>query len=407
MMPRIFAQIARFSAAVLMAAVVGAPQVTFAGDGRPYDAPRIQPAPAPAPTAPRAKPRPPQYQLEDGSWIDIVYEPSTRERVRPLIAQAERFREELVQTLKPRADILKRVEVRVAAVPDQMPALGPIETAFGTSEKPLGHSAAWSVIQLAPAEEKGELGGLVVLSVASSSSLDPPDLSAGLRHALAHIALDEALAEHEVPAWFHEGYATHSARADSAFRIQALALASLQKRLLGMQELASSFKESAPPSPLAVAQAADFVRFLMTQGNRNQFAALVQRVRDGEGFEDALNHAYGSDLATLALAWHKDMARRYSFVPILMGTMLTWALIAVAIVVRRMRRRRARRPLLSRHARVRESQAIPRLAPVSLVGPGRRGVREELDRIDLLDEPIPPDAEVPKVEHDGRWHTLH
>src|SRR5262249_40909242 len=63
-------------------------------------------------------------------------------------------------------------------------------------------------------------GGLVVLSLSSSASLDTPDLSAALRHSLAHLAFDEALGGGDVPAWFHEGYAAHVARADSAIRIQ-------------------------------------------------------------------------------------------------------------------------------------------------------------------------------------------
>ncbi len=347
---------------------------------RPYDAPRVETARAHIP------PLPPEYLTHDEGWIRLSYHPSARERVRPLIEDADAIRNALAAELG--REVLRSVEVRVAAVPAEMARLAPGD-----------------VPSYAPALAYGELH-LVVMSLSSPISLEPPDLEEVFRHGLAHLALDEALGGASVPRWFAEGYAVHASGEDGGGRVQALAVASLRQRLLGVRELESSFPDEAPQASIAFAEAADLCRFLLHEDRRDSFPVLMERLRAGEPFEQALTAAYAADLGTLEQAWRRDMARRYSFAPVLAACGGLWLLLAGIALVRRRRRRTAAAARETRRARRTEvlaARARDRARPPRALTIGDRLIEES----DELGEAILPDPEVPKVEHDGRWHTLH
>lgn len=95
---------------------------------------------------------------------------------------------------------------------------------------------------------------------------------------------------------------------------------------------------------------------------------------------------------------------RYSFLPVLGGSVLFLGILAAAILARRARARRRRDHLVARREhgerRARIARAAARRAPESL-----RGGRVLDD--EALQEAAAADPEVPRVEHDGRWYTLH
>jgi hypothetical protein len=354
---------------------------------RPYDLP-------PDSDAHKTVPPPPTGYLEDSSEAGLVfsYHPSAGERVRALIKSIGRMREALSKELG--QTVLAQVEIRVAAVPDEMRTLGPTEDVPG-----------YAPALVFPRQK------LIVTSLGSPRSLEPPDLEATLRHALGHLALDEALDHRPVPIWLHEGYAVHVAGDTAGARGQALLLASLRKRLIDLPDLEASFPADAPESSLAYAEAADLVRFLMDKPRQASFAAMVRRVREGEPFEKALSGAYESDLGKLATSWRKDLARRYGFLPIFLVGVLAWAVAALVLLARRMRKRRAeakappRRSLRVDRATVTPVERSSRLAVRASV---QRAARQRTPVLpEGMGEALPPDADVPKVEHEGQWHTLH
>jgi hypothetical protein len=349
---------------------------------RPYDAPRLDRESRKVPDAP------PEYLTHDGGWIRFAYHPSARERVRPLLGRADRIQQELTERLG--VPVLASVDVRVAAVPAEMARLAPTE--------PPGYAAALAYSDV----------DLVVMSLSSPLTLEPPDLEDPLRHELAHLALDEAVAGRPVPRWFHEGFATWTSGENATDRVETLTSASLRRRLMSLAELEASFPADAPEDSLPYAEAADFVRFLAKRSPA-AFRDLVGRLRDGAPFESALAGAYGVDRPALERAWKEDMARRYAFLPVLLGGLAAWIVVALAMRLARLRRRKKSRALA--HKRARAAEAAPRVRPA--LGERERArkatarllvsrkLREEMGEI------VPPDAEVPKIEHDGRWHTLH
>lgn len=345
-----------------------------APDPRPWDAPWLDVVPLKVP------PLPPEYLTHEEAGIRVSYQPSTRDRVRSFHSLAAAIRSELGAQLG--LPVLGAIEIRVAPAPGEMGRLAPVE--------PLpGYAAAVSFSQ----------SHLVVMSALSPLSLEAPNLEGLLRHALAHLALDEATAGRPVPRWFHEGFAVQFAGEDAASRAETLARAALSRKLLGLEQIEAQFPADAPAGSLACAEAADFTRFLGAQ----RLADLASRLRGGEPWKNALAASAGADTA-LELSWRKEMARRYSFLPVLLGSMLLWGAVAAVVLVRRARARSLRDHLVTRREtgerRARIARAAARRAPE-----GPRGARVLDD--EALDEPVPPDPEVPRVEHDGRWYTLH
>lgn len=353
----------RLGAVALLAAALLAPGSARAWP-RPHDAPAVDAArPVPEVT--------PEYASVEEAGIRLVYHPQARDRAHTLLVRALALRTELTQVLG--RDVLPAVEIRVAAAPAQLSGLSPAEIT--------GSAAAFRHHHL------------VVMSLEAALGGEPPNLEERLRHELAHLGLDEAVGGHDLPRWFHEGFAADFSGEDGAARAEALTVAALQERLLGLREVDARFPEGAPGPSLALAQAADFVRFLRTRPDHARFTLLIEHLRAGVPLDRALPSSLGADLDTIELSWRKDLARRYSFVPVFAGATLLWVVVAAGISLRRRRQAAAEResPL----------EAAERLSLHDLPGP----LLPE-DPTDLA-QAMPPDPEVPKVEHGGRWYTLH
>lgn len=369
------ASLRRFGAALLLAGMLSPlPAAAAPRNDRPYDAPAAPPAPGEG-SRPAAPEITPEYASFEEQGIKLVFHLAARDRSHALMTRARAIRAELSAELG--REVLGTVEIRVAAVPAQMAALAPGELPPGAQ------AAAFRDLHL------------VVMSLGSPLPQDLSELEEHLRHELAHLALDEAVADHDLPRWFHEGYAIHASGEDSASRAEALCLAALRDRLLGLRDVAARFPEGPPGGSVAAAEAADFVRYLSEPPQRQRFSALIERLREGKAFEAALASAYDGDLDSVERRFRKEMARRYSFAPVLGFATVLWVVVAIGVILRR-RRLAERRAQAASERRAVASRPRPVL-------PAPRLTAEE----DELAQAMPPDPEVPKVEHDGRWYTLH
>ena len=160
---------------------------------------------------------------------------------------------------------------------------------------------------------------------------------------------------------------------------------------------------------VAYAEAADVVRFLVRKQDQQRFVSMIGRVREGQSFNSSMQDAYGLDLASLEYEWREDVAKRYTFWPVLFGGSIVWV-GAIGLFVWGWRRRRKRdKATLARwtkeeamedelRRRLREAEENGRVRIVF--------ARAQNDAPDDLPPPL-PEGEVPKIEHEGRWHTLH
>lgn len=357
---------------------------------RPYDAPR----PSGEGSA-QTPPLPPEYLTQEEGWLRLAFHPSARERIRTLLAQADAAKKDLTEKLG--TDVLASVEVRIAAVPAEMARLSPTEppsyaTGIAFSDR-----------------------SLLVMSLASPLSLEPPKAGDVLRHLLAHLALDQALKNQPLPAWFHEGFAVHMAGDDLALRTQNLCVAATTGRLIRLDRLPAEMPADAPRSSLSYAEAADFLRFLSSADAKSneRFPRLIRAVREGHNLDQALAQAYETPLPELEQAWRRDMAKRYGFLPVMLASTLLWAAALSIFAAKRARRKQLRKTPQAKPLRRTPSEAEIELAEMPERGRAFSSLRARSGRDFTRDgdsmrgTPILPEPEIPKVKHEGEWHTLH
>lgn len=350
----------------------------------PTDAPLIRDREAVLPRLPQG------YGSYDGGWVQFSYSPSIRERVQPLIAQADEVRDQLTARLG--QPVLRTVRVYVARTPGEMatlaPAGGPVPS----------YAAGVAYPQLS----------LVLLTVNPVHAGQHHDLAEVFRHELAHLALHDAVKGRPIPRWFNEGFAVFASGESSLVRLQTLWHATLADRLLSLKQLEKTFPAGEVDVSVAYAEAADVLRFLVRRQDRHRFRALIRRYRQQGGFEDSLSKAYGTDLFTLEHEWREDVAKRYTFWPILFSGTVVWMGALGLFVWGYRRRRQENQATLARWAEEEAKEDAQQLRVAVPEGGGRLHI--VLSRTAQPEQGVEAPArklEVPKVEHEGRWHTLH
>lgn len=336
-------------------------------------------------------PIPSGYNTHDGGWIKYSYHPSVIERIQPLIQEADDFRAELARRLgKP---ILQHVDVRIARTPGEMRSLAPP----GTEVPSYAAGVAYSQL------------GLVLLTIQPLHPNSDHNLLEIFKHELVHIALSDAVGGQHIPRWFNEGFAVQASGENRTTRMWTLWSATLSEDLIPLSRLEGTFPANPNTASVAYAEAADFVRYLMRNRDEHRFRAAIDRVRAGQPFVQALGDAYGTEITTLEYEWLEDVARRYTFWPVLFSSTVIWMGV-LGLLVWGWRRRKARADLtLARWAREEAQEDLRRQR--EMVEEAPRRVHIVLSRPSETDVPeIGPtlrESGVPKVEHDGRWHTLH
>jgi hypothetical protein len=348
----------------------------------PADAPRVREGRVRLPPAASG------FGTYDGGWIRFTFHPSARERIEPLIAEAERVKQDLTERLG--QPVLRSVRVDIARTPGEMETLAPA----GAPYPAYAEGVAYSEI------------GLVLLTLNPRYANANFDVRQVFRHELAHIALYDAVGERDVPRWFNEGFAVLASGETSFDRMWELYTATLSDRLIPLADVERSFPSDESKASVAYAEAVDVVRFLVRREEAHRFRALVQSLRDGHDLDTATRQAYAVDLVTLEHEWREDVAKRYTFWPVLFSGTAVWAVVLGLFVLGWRKRRKRAKATLERWARdeARED-ALRRLreeARVHIVlSPGPQPVATPLPHA------VPEPVEVPRVQHDGEWHTLH
>jgi len=349
------------------------------------DAPRIAAGLLHLPSLPAG------FNTFDARWLSFVYHPSSRERVQPLIGQADAVRHELTERLG--FPVLSQVRVEIARTPGEMATFAPP----GAPYPDYAAGVAYSEI------------GLVLLSLTPVHPGTEQDLGEVFRHELSHVALHDALNGQPVPRWFNEGFAVLASGETSFVRMKTLMMATVGGSLIPLRDIERSFPSDETKAQVAYAEAVDVVRFLVRREDAHRFRALIAELRTGKAFDRAVLDAYGVELSTLELEWRDDASRRYSIWPMLLSGTFFWV-IALGVFVWAWRRKKRRDKLtLQRWTREEALEDMQR---------ARLALRSEAARVHIVlatgaevpVEQLPPllsEIEVPRVEHDGQWHTLH
>jgi hypothetical protein len=334
---------------------------------------------------------PPGFNTYNAGWVTFVYHPSSRERVQPLIAQAEAVKHELTERLG--FPVLSEVRVEIARTPGEMETFAP----SGAPYPQYAAGVAYSEL------------GLVLLTLTPVHPTQEQDLGEVFRHELSHIALNDALNGRPVPRWFNEGFAIFASGESSFKRMHTLMMSTIGGSLLPLHDLERSFPDDETQALVAYAEAQDVVRFLIRREDAHRFRTLITELRDGKSFEQAAKDAYDEELSSLEFEWREDASRRYTIWIFLLSGSLVWV-VALGVFVWAWRRRKRRDKLvLQRWAREEAAEDVLR---------ARIAQRNEAARVHIVltkgpDVPaaqLAPnmsEVEIPIVEHDGAWHTLH
>lgn len=347
----------------------------------------VAPADAPLvlqPTGVHLPPLPPGYVQRSNDWMTLAYPEGAAERVEPLLQHAADMRTALTEQLG--QAVLAHVEVRVGRTPEDMAKLAPPEI------PPPSYASGVAYRSM----------HLVLLTMTAPRTSEGVDLDEVFRHELAHVALEDALLGHHVPLWFNEGLAVEASGEARFARLKTLVDASLQGTLLPLRDLDRGFPQDHGDVSIAYAQSADFLRFLLRRADQARFAQLISRVRGGQAFESALADAYSTDLRRLEYQWKSELQKRYSIFPVLTGGSLLWVVVFGALIAAYVKRRRRAKATLARWA---EEEAALDAARARLIAAGEGAASAPAVGQEVA--ALRSSVSAAKVEHDGRWHTLH
>ncbi len=330
----------------------------------------------------RKPPIPVSFLAHDGGWIQFQYPPSARDRVAPLIAQADDQRAELAEYLAQTP--LDGIELRVARGFEEMTTLAP----QGAPPLPQATAASYPSLKL------------IVISLGPAGAGELVDLRDGMRREVARLGLVEAIAGRAMPAWFAEGFGRYFSHETEWSREWALYRASVRHAMHSASDLDAALVKGGSEAELASAESADFVGFLLTPERRPQFALAVERLRRGDDFDTAVASSYGTALSTLERRWRADRTRLTTLTTVSAAIGVP-AVIFIGFAALRFLRRRRQRAI----AGLLESKKVERTS----TAPDDSGrVHIVLSRRDERNEiPVIAEPEIPKVEHEGEWHTLH
>lgn len=356
-------------------ALAVAAAMTVASNARADDEPGRDLPTLPAHTI-RAPEAPSDFLVETRGFLRVLYHPSAFEAVRKITADADVARAALATSLG--QSVLERVELRIGRTPEEMALLAPVDAPPGQ------HATAAAYPSLS----------LIVLSVRNADGA-PSTFEESFRHQLAHIALSDAAAGRPLPRWLHEGFAIQASGEATVARAQILWTAHVRKSLLSFGSL-DVFPADPRTARIAWAESADFVRYL--QKDHARFAAAIAHARNGDALDRAFADAYGADVRGLEQAWRDDLGTRCVTIPLAVGAFGGWGVAIAALVARKRRRRKQAlaaepEPVLPEPSPTQSDKSEPRLLVCD------RG----LGHVVYIVEGRP----VPKVEHDGKRHTLH
>lgn len=364
----------------------------------PADAPVLVPGDAPfvlQPASVRIPSVPAGYDEEKiGTWLVVRFPSGTRSRMTPLLEAASAFREKLRSHtgFDVLADGAAPVQMHIARNYDDMAKLAP----EGLPPPPYAQGVAYSPLRL------------VLVTLIAPQTYEGVDvLETGL-HELAHVAVYDATGGNHVPRWFNEGIAIHESGEKPWERRKVLWEAAATHELLPLEELDRTFPDAPGEVGLAYAQAADFVRFLLREEDRARTASLFARVRAGQSLDSALGDAYGADLRRLEYQWRKGVESSTSTGALVWVGSMVWTIGAIALIIAYVRRRRKNKVVLARWAKEEALVDARRAAELAAL----RHAREEAECAAATPVATPaaaavPNWELPRVHHDGGWHTLH
>lgn len=171
-----------------------------------------------------------------------------------------------------------------------------------------GSTAALQGSLIYPQEWTGGLAfteyGIVALGI-STQQLSWGE--AAMAHEMAHLVVHQVTMNGygiALPSWLDEGLAMYAEGELSSEFASALNSAVKSGGLDSVQSLSSSFPADTASALLAYAESYSLVEYLLDhEGGKENMLALLGAIRDGNGYEEALQEVYGLSISQLDSQW--------------------------------------------------------------------------------------------------------
>jgi len=240
---------------------------------------------------------------------------------------------------------------------------------------------------------------LVVLALRGRDGRPTEHLDIELEHELSHIALRDAVQGVEVPRWLSEGIAVQQSERSSMARRSTLMLGALGGNVGSLAAL-HDYPRGDAAVQLAYAQAADFVGFLVRKGGWHGVRVALNRLRHGDGLDEAFEEAFGRTPDELDAEWRDKLEESPGWIAVATGSSALWGIATLLFALAYVRSRQRQRRRFEEMGAAEES--IERLV--------RTAERLEAAAARTRSEESPVDnaSEVrTRIEDEGSTHTLH
>ena len=206
-----------------------------------------------------------------------------------------------------------------------------------------------------------EWGAAIALPATRTIAIraDGPDLRRILRHELAHLALHQDVPG-RVPLWFDEGYAGYAAAEWDRYAALEVNLAVPRGVIPTLRELDGSLRAGPASAEAAYALAMSAVAELARRNPAGTLSSLMDRLRAGDSFDDAVLATTGLTVDRFETTWQAATRRRYGLATWLMagGGWLVVTFIVLGLGRRRRQADQARRAALDEGWVVEEPEAM-------------------------------------------------
>lgn len=177
-------------------------------------------------------------------------------------------------------------------------------------------------------------------------------------HELTHLALGVRFDGRPVPFWLHEGLAMHEAGEWNPAHEWDLVRAVSANRVPPLDALTGTGRNEAE-ARTAYALSEALVGHMIATYGRETFSAFVNRLAEGQSFEDALLLGLRVTPERFEEKWRAYLDRRYTWIPLITSSSALWAIMMLVAFVAYAAKKRRNRKIAARWAE--EERADPPL----------------------------------------------
>jgi len=165
---------------------------------------------------------------------------------------------------------------------------------------------------------------------------DPIALESTIKHELCHLLLHRYIKEENLPRWLDEGVAQWASGgiADIVMETRPpLDRAVLQNRMFGLRYLADGFPGDDDGLRLAYAESKSFVEFMTTEKGVQGLLALLERLRDGDDIDTAMDKVFSATFEGLEQNWHESLEKKSLWITMLINNLTEIMFFLSALVL--------------------------------------------------------------------------